>query len=233
MAETRSSARRAEAKSPSGAERSCVGCGERGDASDMVRLVLVETEEVASVVPDAKGGSFGRGAHVHPVRKCIDLACQRGLPRSFKRSIRITSQQLVMDIAVAFSRRLDGLLSGGVRGGHVAVGTDAVTEAWQSGRAHAVILAANATAAAQRSSVQRATAEGKTLVFGDKLRLARAIGRKAGDERDGVAVCAITDAALALAVRRAWLCAVSLASGGGAVQVEDTTNGETRAAEDE
>jgi hypothetical protein len=44
------------------------------------------------------------------------------------------------------------------------------------------------------------------------MRLARALGRKGAQERDGVAVCSITNVALATAVRRAWLCAAGLAN---------------------
>jgi predicted RNA-binding protein YlxR (DUF448 family)/ribosomal protein L7Ae-like RNA K-turn-binding protein len=196
--------------------RSCVGCGTRAPEADLVRLVLVETEghSWSSVVPDAKGGGFGRGAHVHPTRACLAMACKKGLSRSFKREVRADESELAQAISVAFTRRLEGLLLGGVRGGHVAIGTDAVAETVVAGKAELVVLAADATAAAQRSAVQRMTAAGKTLVFGDKLRLARALGRAVaeGSERDGVAVCSVTNVALATAIRRAWLCAVGLST---------------------
>jgi len=191
--------------------RTCVGCGEKGENDDMVRLVLVPSGDAHSVAPDAKGGGFGRGAHVHPSRECFEKACQRGLSRAFKCEVRADAQAVMRDVSIAYTRRLEGLLSGGVRGRHIAIGTDAVAEAALGSRMHVVVLAADATAAAERTVVKRATAEGKTLVFGDKQILARALGKvRPGEERAGVGVCAVTDAALAASIRRAWMCAVGL-----------------------
>ena len=46
--------------------RTCVGCGLRADAAEMVRLVVAD-EEVAF---DLAGGGFGRGVHLHPTPSC-------------------------------------------------------------------------------------------------------------------------------------------------------------------
>jgi predicted RNA-binding protein YlxR (DUF448 family)/ribosomal protein L30E len=213
-----------DARRPAGVHtRACVGCGAHGDALEMVRLVLVEATggRAAEVVVDARGGAFGRGAHVHPTRACLAAAAKKGLPRVFKREVRADEGSLARAISDAYARRLAGLLSGGARGGHVVIGTDAVTEAAESGRMALVIVAADARAAARRAVVQHATAAGKALVYGDKVLLAKALGRsRARAEgssadagvRDGVAVCAVTEQALAEAVRRAWLCAAGLAT---------------------
>lgn len=197
-------------------ERTCIGCGQRAPKDDLARLVLVAPADAdesapATVVVDAKGGSFGRGANVHPSASCVVAACKKGLSRAFKREVHADPIGLGQAIADAFGRRLDGLLLGGLRAGHVALGTDAVEESVRAGEAQLLVLAADATAAAERAAVSKMTAAGKTLVFGDKLRLARALGRPRGDERDGVAVCAVKNVALATSVRRAWLCAVGLA----------------------
>jgi predicted RNA-binding protein YlxR (DUF448 family)/ribosomal protein L7Ae-like RNA K-turn-binding protein len=207
-----------------GAERTCVGCGARAPEHDLVRLVLVpgatvggergERPPADGVVPDAKGGTFGRGAHVHPSQTCLANACRKGLARAFKREVRADVAQLSKAIGEAYGRRVEGLLSGGTRAGLVAIGTDAVAESVASGAAELVVLAADATAAAQRSAVQKMTGLGKTLVFADKARLARALGRPVTEQRDGVAVCSVTNLALATSVRRAWLCAVGLSSTG-------------------
>ncbi len=195
--------------------RTCVGCGQRGEGEAMVRLVLVpgpqEGATPASVVVDAKGGAFGRGAHVHPSKACFEKACRQGLSRAFKCAVKADAEALLLEVARAFARRLEGLLAGGVRGGHLVIGTDAVTQASQAGRLQLVLLAADATAAAERSAVKRATAEGKTLVYGDKRTLANALGKRhEAEERAGVGVCAVTDAALSASIRRAWICAVGL-----------------------
>jgi predicted RNA-binding protein YlxR (DUF448 family) len=194
-----------------GAERTCVGCGKRNPADVLVRLVL---DEVSSgVVPDAKGGGFGRGAHVHASPTCLEVACKKGLPRAFKREVKADPAALALAIREAFGRRIDGLLSGGNRAGLVAVGTDAVLDALRGGSARVVLVAADAAAAASRMEVQRALGEGRALVFGDRMRLAAAVGRRGDAAREGVAVLAVTGDSLAAEIKRAWLCGGSGGTG--------------------
>jgi hypothetical protein len=78
-----------------------------------------------------------------------------------------------------------------------------VEESLRSGKAKLVLVAADARTKPPTSDA---------LVFGDKMRLARALGRTRALERDGVGVCSVTNVALATAVRRAWLCAAGLAN---------------------
>jgi len=215
------SSRDARARSSS-SERTCVGCGKRAAREDLVRLVLSPREgAAATVVVDAKDGAFGRGAHVHPSPRCV-AQCERGLARNFKQAVEVDAIDLGRSIASAFSRRLEGLLSGGMRAGHVAVGGDSVEESLREGRAKLVLLAADAVDAKKR-------APSDALVWGDKLRLARALGRKPGDEGAGVGVCSITNVALATAVRRAWLCAAGLANTSG--HADDAARVRSRRAE--
>ncbi|MFD9543780.1 YlxR family protein [Streptomyces sp. NPDC060022] len=62
-------------------ERTCVGCRERAAKSELLRIVVDEGE----VVPDPRGTLPGRGAYVHPVSVCLDLAVRRrAFPRAFK-----------------------------------------------------------------------------------------------------------------------------------------------------
>ncbi len=195
-------------------ERTCVGCAKRNPASSLVRLVLNEAD--GTVVADAKGGSFGRGAHVHANRACLELAAKKGLPRAFKREMRVDVDAVLRQIGDAFERRIEGLLSGGVRGGHVVYGTDKVVDALRAGEARVVLLAADARTAAARNEVKMATGEGMVLVLrGDRMRLAGALGRHGDVAREGVAICAVTSEPLAAEVRRAWLMA------GGTAQVEN------------
>ncbi|WP_327353077.1 YlxR family protein [Streptomyces sp. NBC_01304] len=63
-------------------ERTCVGCRERAAQSELLRIVLVED----ACVPDPRGTLPGRGAYVHPVSACLDLAVRR---RAFSRSFRV------------------------------------------------------------------------------------------------------------------------------------------------
>lgn len=186
--------------------RTCVGCGKRNPAEELVRVVLGDQ----TVVPDAKGGSFGRGAHVHATRSCLEVACKKGFPRTFKQNVRADVTSLATAIAEAHDRRLEGLLSGGLRGGHVIYGTDKVVEALRAGEAKLVVLAADATAAAERNEVKTATGEGRTIVWhGNRMRLAAAVGRRGDAAREGVAICAVTSAELGAEVRKCWLIAGS------------------------
>ncbi len=194
-------------------ERTCVGCAKRAPHELLVRLVLAETPDgKASVVPDAKGGSFGRGAHVHANAACLELATKRGLSRAYKREVRADADELAAAIATAYERRVAGLLSGSARAGHVVIGTDAVVEALRTGRVALTLIAGDAAAAAERTEVRRLIAEGRSLPYLDRVRLAESLGRHGERVREGVAVIAIVDEALAIQVRRAVVVASSMRS---------------------
>jgi predicted RNA-binding protein YlxR (DUF448 family) len=58
-----------------------VGCRERAAKSELLRIVVNED----ACVPDPRGTLPGRGAYVHPVIVCLDLAVRRrAFPRAFK-----------------------------------------------------------------------------------------------------------------------------------------------------
>ncbi|MFC9098857.1 YlxR family protein [Streptomyces sp. NPDC057072] len=63
-------------------ERTCVGCRERAAKIELLRTVVVEGD----CVPDPCGTLPGRGAYVHPVSACLDLAVRR---RAFPRALRV------------------------------------------------------------------------------------------------------------------------------------------------
>ncbi len=62
--------------------RTCVGCRQRAGAGELLRVVAVE----GALVPDPSHRLPGRGAHVHPVVRCLDLAEKR---RAFPRALRV------------------------------------------------------------------------------------------------------------------------------------------------
>ncbi|MEU0688243.1 YlxR family protein [Streptomyces uncialis] len=66
-------------------ERTCVGCRERAAKSELLRIV----QKGNACVPDLRGTLPGRGAYVHPVPVCIDLAVRR---RAFVRAFRARGQ---------------------------------------------------------------------------------------------------------------------------------------------
>ncbi|MCX5340445.1 YlxR family protein [Streptomyces atratus] len=62
-------------------ERTCVGCRERAAKSELLRIVA----DGDACVPDPRGTLPGRGAYLHPVSVCLDLAVRRrAFPRAFK-----------------------------------------------------------------------------------------------------------------------------------------------------
>jgi predicted RNA-binding protein YlxR (DUF448 family) len=69
-----------------GPVRTCVGCRRTGSRSDLLRLVVTRggSEEPALVV-DTTRSLPGRGAWLHPDRRCLELAERR---RAFGRSLR-------------------------------------------------------------------------------------------------------------------------------------------------
>jgi len=66
--------------------RTCVGCRARTDRSHLIRVVVGEGQPPALLL-DLRGGLPGRGAHLHPDMRCLDLAERR---RAFSRALRLT-----------------------------------------------------------------------------------------------------------------------------------------------
>ena len=61
--------------------RTCVGCRARAAKSDLLRVVAVD----GALLPDPRGTSHGRGAHLHRDPDCLALAERR---RAFNRALR-------------------------------------------------------------------------------------------------------------------------------------------------
>ncbi|WP_354526792.1 YlxR family protein [Nakamurella sp. UYEF19] len=66
--------------------RTCVGCREKATAPTLLRVVAVD----GSVVPDPRRRLPGRGAWLHPILGCLDLAERR---RAFGRAFRRPSER--------------------------------------------------------------------------------------------------------------------------------------------
>ena len=64
------------------AVRTCVGCRSRAPRPSLLRVVLRNSE----VVADPSATLPGRGAWLHPVDECLDLALQR---RAFGRALKV------------------------------------------------------------------------------------------------------------------------------------------------
>ena len=74
--------------------RTCVGCREKGDRSELLRVVVDGTD----LVPDTAARLPGRGAWVHRNLDCLALAVRR---RAFPRALRVPGP-LVEDAVQVF-----------------------------------------------------------------------------------------------------------------------------------
>jgi len=192
--------------------RTCVGCGVRAErpkgSFELVRFALLpgaassaDSSSTAPLVPyvDLAGSSFGRGAWVHPTRRCLEDAARRGFARSARGEVAASAERLALELSEAAEQRAHALVGVAVRSRKAAVGTTAVEEADSR-----LTLVAVDAAAQREVDVVKEMASGKALAFGTKRSLGDACGR------DVVGVVAITDASLATAVRDAV--ALSLAA---------------------
>lgn len=189
-------------------ERTCVGCGHTGDATELLRVVHVP--ELTTGVTDAKTGPLpvmvdlggklnggkraGRGAWMHPERSCIARACARGFSKAFATHIQVTAEQVLAQIHFAAERRLAGLLLASSRSRQLVYGRDAVKEVLSE--TPLVIMATDAQAVAKDGDLQRAGLQGKVVCWSTKGQLGHWLGRSE------VGVVAITDASIADVMRR-------------------------------
>lgn len=229
-------------RAPRGRTRTCMGCGEhvpfdsarsplRGHpataaAADLVRFVLGPEGEIAV---DARGGAFGRGAHVHARPACLERAAKGGLARSTKgKALGVLSEDgtrhplhagsLARAIQEAMERRIEGLFAAAARSRQLAVHDGESSP--EAREAELLVVACDAAAAAERAEVRRAVSEGRAVAWGDVPRLGRMVrlGKARAEDQDGagVAVVAILSRpiaeALQQAVRIANSCAGSAAS---------------------
>jgi predicted RNA-binding protein YlxR (DUF448 family) len=70
--------------------RTCIGCRQRSVATDLLRVVVVAADQGESllITADPRRRAPGRGAWLHPDRKCVELAERR---RAFGRALRLQS----------------------------------------------------------------------------------------------------------------------------------------------
>ena len=66
-------------------ERTCIGCRKRSSPADLLRMTVSGGPGKQMVLPDPDRRAPGRGAHLHPVAECLDLAVRRkAFPRAFR-----------------------------------------------------------------------------------------------------------------------------------------------------
>lgn len=64
--------------------RTCIGCRQRADAGELIRIV-VDIERPGQIRVDRLRRLAGRGAHLHPTIRCFEAATRR---RAFGRALR-------------------------------------------------------------------------------------------------------------------------------------------------
>jgi predicted RNA-binding protein YlxR (DUF448 family)/ribosomal protein L7Ae-like RNA K-turn-binding protein len=174
-----------------------VGCGRTAAPDELLRVVLgSQVDDAREIAVDVAGGSFGRGAHVHPKSDCLAKACKSGLARSFKCKVSASLPEICAQIVDGYDRRIAGLLVGGRRAGHLAVGADQAASAMQSD-APLLVVASDAGTVVDKGFVARAVAEGRAVVWKNKVQLGTLLGR------DEVSVVAVTNEAIAEQIQRA------------------------------
>lgn len=66
-----------------------MGCRARAAKAELLRVTVgSDAHGHPAVVPDPKGTTPGRGAHLHPTTECYDLAVRR---KAFGRALRATA----------------------------------------------------------------------------------------------------------------------------------------------
>lgn len=225
-----------------GPVRSCVGCSERVDTAGNHALVRLIVSPEGEVAVDARGGGFGRGAHVHPRPDCLQKAVERGLARSAKvktntlvteagELLPLTREALAEAIRRSTDRRIEGLLLSAKRSRKLAIGADAVRAAWGRGDADLIVVARDA-AVSDMNEVRQAVTEGRGVAWGDKLRLAEFVhgASRTGTNSVGVGIVAITSRSLAEALLEAihiadGVTATPAKSGSGSRSAKPATKG--------
>ncbi|MFW5875914.1 MAG: DUF448 domain-containing protein [Myxococcota bacterium] len=156
--------------------RTCAGCREKDAPDALLRFAVCS--EPPFVAPDVGGRLGGRGVSVHPRRKCLDDAVAKGgFARTLRRRMPMAAGEVAALAAQQYRRRAEGLLSSAHRAGHTAVGTDAVREAMQRGRAQLLVVAADAANRREDLTAQAERLGGACVILGTKVSLGRLLGK--------------------------------------------------------
>jgi predicted RNA-binding protein YlxR (DUF448 family) len=183
----RKGARRGESRRPT---RTCVGCGLRDSADELLRLVATSD----ALAFDLAGGAFGRGAHLHARLVCIEKA-PKGLARGLRGAVLADAAAIGRRLVDACDRRMAGLVLAARRSGGLVFGADAAIGALVQG-APLALVAVDAGSIAQTAEVQRCVGEGRAIAWRSRSELGALLGERS------VAICAVRHAGIARELKR-------------------------------
>ncbi len=155
-------------------ERTCVATRERADQDALLRLVRTPDGQV---VVDYRGRLPGRGAWVKPARSALELLERK--PKILSKVLRgpVRVEGLLAQAQASNQAALEHALSLASRSGSVVGGGDRVRTALNSGRATALILAADASPRGSADLARRAGGLPVVTLPLDRETLGARIGR--------------------------------------------------------
>ncbi len=183
----RKGARRGESRRPT---RTCVGCGLRDDAAELLRLVAAEDEFAF----DLAGGAFGRGAH-----STLAWPASRRHRGDSRAGFAVRSRRTRPPSVAGLSRRAIG----GWRGcssrlvGPGRSRSAPMRRSKRSSRARrSAVVAVDAGGVATTAEVQRCIAAGRAMAWRTRSELGGLLGERS------VAICAVRHAGIAAELKR-------------------------------
>jgi predicted RNA-binding protein YlxR (DUF448 family) len=186
----RDSERRGARRGESRPTRTCVGCGLRDRADELLRVVATPD----GLAFDLAGGAFGRGAHLHARLACVEKA-PKGLARALRGAVQADAASIGQRLVDACDRRMAGLVLAARRSAALVVGADAALEALAQG-APLALLAVDAGSIAETAEVRRCIAEGRAVAWRTRSALGGLLGERS------VAICAVRHAGIAKELKR-------------------------------
>jgi predicted RNA-binding protein YlxR (DUF448 family) len=190
----RADERKKERHVPRGAnapERTCTGCRQAAHPRALVRLIGLPDGRVAL---DPKASNGGRGAWVHPARRCVEAMVKRhAAERTLKLEVQrdLDAGELLASLRESLARKAASLLVVASRVRAIALGTEAVAESLERAKVHLVVVARDAGQSSAALADEASGGGPRVLRHGTKMELGGVFGR--GE----VALLALTDPRIA------------------------------------
>jgi predicted RNA-binding protein YlxR (DUF448 family) len=185
-------------------ERTCAGCREHAERSELLRFAHVPGHQPV-IVPDFTNRLGGRGVWVHARSACLKRAVRGGFARSLRGAVELDFQDLREQAKGQLERRFSGLLLAAQRRRALALGTDATRLAVAACTAHLLLVAKDA--AGRRDDIVAFATERSVQVT--ELSTKEELGRLTG--KDSLALLAVLDRQIAREISDSarWLAGLS------------------------